>query len=311
MESSSIIAIITLLTAIVLRRMGRDWGIPKLWVSDTHGPETSQALADPYIWTHALHGIAFYFLFGRFGATGLLVSHGLECAWELMENTERIIQRYRAETISLGYNGDSVLNSVGDICAMLAGYAFASSVPWYVSLVLFALVEVGMAWTYKDNLSLNILMLLYPLKGVKDWQQRRESFTSENADLDAELLEYAKVTTQTVVNHLEETYAENTIARNIVRGWKGEVINGNLGEALAAYEVPTGRLFIDISNIKKEGWVTEERMNGIILHELAHAHAGGHTRNWLDAQDFLFRVAIVDLKWKIDIDSDSFDKMII
>ena len=304
MEAGLVIFIITLITALILKKMGRDWGIAKVWVPYANDRETSQAFMDPYTLTHVMHGILLYWLFGSFGSTGLLLSVGLECFWEIAENTDRIIQRYRKETIALGYNGDSVLNSVGDILAMVAGYVLASHLPWYASLGLFTISEIGMASKYKDNLTLNMLMLAYPVRGIKEWQQR-ESFTTENAsDLDAELLEYSKQTTQTFVDHLKEKHADNPVARDIVRGWRGEVISGDLGEAFAAYEVPTGRLFIDPSTIKKEGWVTEERMNGILLHELAHAHAEGHAQKWVDAREFLFRTAIVELGWKIDVGSD-------
>lgn len=305
LKTQLVIGCILLGTIGALRNNGRKWGAPKLWTPITNGTETSQAFADPYTFTHFLHGILLHWIFGRFGAGGFVASVFIESLWEIVENTERTIQRYRTETVSIGYKGDSILNSFGDIVAMLVGYIFASRVPWSVSLAVLLAIEIAMAYIYKDNLTLNILMLAHPIQSVKAWQTREE-FTSNTADLDDELLQYFKTATQTFIDHLREKHMDESLAARIVNGWKGDIIAGDLGDALAAYDVPTGRLFIHPAAIRREGWITEERMNGIILHELAHAYARGHGSTWKDARDKLYHIAITELGWKIDVDSSEF-----
>lgn len=146
-----------------------------LWTSEAWSSETSQMLADPYTFSHVLHGILFFWLvrwmWPRFSLRRLLViSLLIEVGWELFENSLFIIERYRANTASLDYFGDSVLNSLGDLLAALLGFWLAHRLRWKAALVLFVVVELVMLWLYRDNLTLNVLMIVWPLGAIKEWQ---------------------------------------------------------------------------------------------------------------------------------------------
>ena len=162
-------------TVSTLKAMGRPFGkfSGDFWTSSVQSSETSQLLADPYSFTHVLHGILFYWLlsFTSFSPnTRIFAATMLECLWEIVENTPMIINRYRSETASLGYSGDSIINSIGDIVAMVLGYTLAAHLPWWVSAILSMVIEVGLLHFYKDNLTLGIWMLLAPSKTIKEWQ---------------------------------------------------------------------------------------------------------------------------------------------
>lgn len=132
-------------------------------------------MADPYSFSHFVHGVLFFALLWVFSGklplrTRLLIAVLLEAGWEWLENSPLIIDRYRQATIALGYNGDSILNSVSDIVAMILGFAFAWKVrPWITVAVVLAL-EIGCALALRDNLTLNIIMLLHPVEAIKAWQ---------------------------------------------------------------------------------------------------------------------------------------------
>jgi hypothetical protein len=168
-------------TAGVLHLMGRVWwctgGQPFLWVSDVMSMHNSQHLVDAYSFSHFLHGLVFAGLFACIPlirnkpfAWLLVPATILEAAWEIFENTPLIINRYRDATIALGYTGDSIGNSLGDIACCLLGFAFASTVRWYWSLTVFIVIELAMLLAIRDNLSLNVLMLLWPIDAVREWQ---------------------------------------------------------------------------------------------------------------------------------------------
>ena len=150
-------------------------GYVKLWHGVVNSSENSQHLSDWYTFTHIIHGFAFYgllWLIGRRWSLGtrFVLAMIVESGWEVLENTDLIINRYREATISLDYYGDSVINSVSDILAMAAGFLPAARVPIGLTIALTIGMEAGVAYFVHDNLLLNILMLLYPLDAVRRWQ---------------------------------------------------------------------------------------------------------------------------------------------
>jgi len=159
--------------------MGRSFFGPDgrfgLWEGNINSVENSQRLFDPYSFTHFSHGLAFFVIIW-FAARKLpverrfLIAAALEAAWEMLENSSFIIERYRAETASLGYFGDSILNSAGDILCMSIGFWFANKLPAKVSALTFIIIEILLLLTIKDNLILNVIMLVWPLKFIKEWQ---------------------------------------------------------------------------------------------------------------------------------------------
>lgn len=165
--------------AVILRSIGRTafctCGTISVWTADAWGPENSQQLFDPYTFTHVTHGVLLYALV-RIVAGGLsLPTRGvlvvlIESAWEILENTERVIERYRAETMALGYYGDSIFNSVGDILACMVGVVLAARLPVRSTMTLVIGMEVVLTVWIRDSLALNVLMLLYPIEAVKRWQ---------------------------------------------------------------------------------------------------------------------------------------------
>lgn len=172
------IAIVAAVAAIELA-MGRvvmcRCGDIKLWHGVVKSAENSQHITDWYTFSHVLHGIGFYALLwvaARRTSIGarFLAAVALEGAWEVLENTPFIIDRYRSATIALDYYGDSVVNSVSDILAMMVGFWLARRLPPWASVVVVAAVEVFLVVMIRDNLTLNILMLLYPLDVVRRWQ---------------------------------------------------------------------------------------------------------------------------------------------
>ena len=146
-----------------------------LWTWNPSSSDTSQLFGDPYSFSHILHGIIFYavlsLLFRKMPVMQkLLIAAGIEVAWEIIENTPLIIDRYRTATAALGYTGDSILNSLGDTLFCLLGFWIAWKWKWQWTLAFAVLIEIIMALTIRDNLTLNVLMLLFPLEAVKEWQ---------------------------------------------------------------------------------------------------------------------------------------------
>jgi len=173
------VVLIMLAAATAELEMGRKlWGVndtPGIWSGDIWSRHNSQFLADPYTCTHITHGILLFALlslaFEKLPVnTRFLIAVGLESAWEVLENTTMVIERYRMETISLNYYGDSVVNSMADILACMLGFFLASRLPSRVTVFgTIGLEVVLLLWT-RDNLAMNIVMLIHPSAALRNWQ---------------------------------------------------------------------------------------------------------------------------------------------
>jgi len=146
-----------------------------VWVSDWCSSNTSQQLLDPYSFTHVLHGFLFFWLitllFKRMPSVWQFwLALLLESAWEVLENTSFVINKYRTETAALGYQGDTIVNSLGDLACALIGFLIARRLGVVRSLIVFVLIEVVLTLWIHDSLLLQLLMLVRPIEAIKMWQ---------------------------------------------------------------------------------------------------------------------------------------------
>jgi hypothetical protein len=164
---------------LALRAMGHPWicacGHIALWYPDPAGPETSQQLIDWYTPTHFIHGFGFYALLWLLApkttyTTRLMMVVGMEAAWEIIENTPVIIDRYRQTALARGYFGDSVINSLSDVLATFIGAVVARWSPVWISIAIVIATEAFLAYAIRDNLTLNIIQLIAPSDFVSRWQ---------------------------------------------------------------------------------------------------------------------------------------------
>jgi hypothetical protein len=178
-------ALIAIYGIAILYAMGRppicECGTVRLWTGAVNSPENSQQLSDWYTFSHIIHGMIFYFgahlLWRRWslfdGAPtrwAFPIAVALEASWELLENSPMIIDRYRSATANFGYAGDSIINSAFDIIWMSLGFWIAAKLPWKWTLALAIGFELMTLAIIRDNLTLNVLMLVYPIEAIKTWQ---------------------------------------------------------------------------------------------------------------------------------------------
>lgn len=172
-------AALLLLQIVILYFMGRipicECGYVKLFEPGVNTPGNSQHLSDWYTPSHIIHGFLFFglaWLLFRKQPIAMRLSFAvlIEAAWELLENSPLIIDRYRSATMALGYSGDSILNSAMDTVFMALGFFFAARMPVWVTVAVAVVFELFTGWLIRDNLTLNVIMLLWPIDAIKEWQ---------------------------------------------------------------------------------------------------------------------------------------------
>jgi hypothetical protein len=168
-----------LVHAALLHLMGQPFmyegGYIKLWHGIVVSGENSQHLSDWYTLSHIIHGVLFYalltFLFPRMPlGWRLMLAIGIEMSWELFENTDMIINRYREQALAQGYFGDSIVNSLGDVLAVIAGFFLTWKLPKWGAVVLVIALELAALYMIRDALTLNIIQLLHPIDAIGAWQ---------------------------------------------------------------------------------------------------------------------------------------------
>lgn len=171
--------VVVALMVLQLFYQGRVWWCRDdaytLWSNAVLSRHNSQHLFDPYSLTHILHGVLYFWitslLFRRMPVVWrLLLAVLVECSWEVLENTNMVVERYRAVTISLDYFGDSVANSLGDVLSSAIGFVIAKKLKLWWSLAFFVVTELILLFWIHDSLLLNIVMLIYPIEAIKTWQ---------------------------------------------------------------------------------------------------------------------------------------------
>ena len=178
-QASGVVAAVLVILAGFEWLMGRSIfgpdGKPGLWEGSIWSSECSQPLADAYSFSHIGHGLVFFSLLWivarraplRFRYLAAVI---VEAGWEMLENSPIIINRYREATMALGYSGDSIFNSLSDVLMMSIGFMLAWRMPVWASVLLFLAMEIGCALWVRDNLTLNVIMLIHPIEAIKLWQ---------------------------------------------------------------------------------------------------------------------------------------------
>jgi hypothetical protein len=172
-------AFVATTAVVILNFEGRSWWCPagdiSPWSWDVWTQHNSQHIVDPYSFTHLLHGVLEYWLLGLLFprlslAWRLFLSVTIACSWEMVENSNYLIERYRAETISLNYFGDSIINSLSDILCCATGFVIACKLRFWKSLALFLMTEAILIVWIHDSLTVNIIMLIWPIEAIRKWQ---------------------------------------------------------------------------------------------------------------------------------------------
>ncbi len=177
-----VIAAALVVSAILLHLEGRLWicscGRLQVWAGKVCSSDNSQHFLDPYSFTHILHGLLFFWLIAWLAPRlkshwQLTLAIAVEALWEVFENTDFVIDRYRSATAALGYNGDTVVNSFGDILCCIVGFIIAQRLGLRRSLIVFAALELVLIVWIRDSLALEILMLVFPIDVIKNLQMCR------------------------------------------------------------------------------------------------------------------------------------------
>jgi hypothetical protein len=167
------------ITAILLYSQGRVWwckiGDYAIWSSDIWGSHNSQHLLDPYSFTHILHGVLYFWLINLILrkislSWQFFVAILVGSSWEILENSSFVINHYRTATLSLDYFGDSIFNAISDIFCCGIGFWIAYYLRFWFSLLFFVAVEIVLLFWIKDSLIVNIIMLVFPIEAIKNWQ---------------------------------------------------------------------------------------------------------------------------------------------
>ena len=167
------------LMIVQLRWQGRIWwcnlGDYSPWSSDAWGSHNSQHLFDPYSFTHILHGILYFWLISLIFRKmrlmwQLFLTILIGCAWEVLENSNAVVEHYRTATLALNYYGDSIFNSFGDVISAAIGFWIAYKLRFWRSLALFLLTEIVLLIWIRDSLLVNVILLIYPIEAIKIWQ---------------------------------------------------------------------------------------------------------------------------------------------
>lgn len=175
---AGLIGIAAFIEYLMGRKIWGSAGNAGIWSNDINSPTNSQFIADAYSFSHFNHGLLFYGLLFKVAKklpvpVRALIAIVIEAGWEILENSDWTIERYRTQTISLNYFGDSIVNSMCDILCMLLGFMVAARVPWKYSVAIVVAIEIVMLLTIRDSLLINIIMLISPVEAIKTWQLQR------------------------------------------------------------------------------------------------------------------------------------------